>query len=86
MWTPILDTCSARRSRARKSVKQSLTGLYKEIVSLSTLRTQHCDDDQQTGISSTGEIFFSSVPDGVFNLVTSFTNLKKFGRLHCVID
>jgi len=33
-----------------------------------------------------GQKFFSKVQNGVFNLVTSFTNLKEFGRLHCVIQ
>jgi len=37
-------------------------------------------------VSSTGEIFLSSVPDGVFNLVTSFNNLKEFVKIHEVID
>jgi len=61
------------------SFKASLIGLHKEVMSLSTLRTQ-------TSTQMTGQIFFSSVPNGVFNLVTGFTNLKEFGRLHCVID
>jgi len=34
----------------------------------------------------TGQGFFSSVTDGVFNLLSSFTEIKEFGRLHCVID
>jgi len=62
--------------------KQSLIGLHKEVVRLSSMRTRSRDDDQQVVVSNTGEIFFSSVPDGVFNLVTSFSSLKEFGRLH----
>jgi len=60
------------------SAKQSLIGLHEEVMSLST-------DDQQIYVSSTAEIFFSSVPDGHFNLVTSFTDLEEFGRPHCAI-
>jgi len=26
------------------------------------------------------------VPDGIFNLLSIFTDMKEFGRLHCVID
>jgi len=50
-------------------------------MSLSTLRTPSRDDSQQIY----GQRFFSSVPNGVFNLVTSFSDLEEFGRLHCVI-
>ena len=32
-----------------------------------------------------GEVFFASVPDGVFNHVASFTKLKEFGKLHHVL-
>jgi len=42
-------------------------------MSLSTIRTPHSDDDHQIYVSSTGKIFLSSVPDGVFNRITSFT-------------
>jgi len=34
----------------------------------------------------TGQIFFSSVPDGVFNLLSSFLKLEEFGRLHQVLQ
>jgi len=68
------------------SVKQSLIGLHKVFMSLSTLRTHRCDDSQQTLSSRTGQIFFSSVPDGVFNLLSSFTNIEAFGRLHRVLQ
>ena len=61
------------------SVKQSLIGLHKEV------KTSR-NDDHQMIVCSTGQIFFSSMPDGVFNLLSSFTNLEEFGRLHCVID
>ena len=37
-------------------------------------------------VDSTGEIFFSSVPDEVFNHLSSITSLEEFGRLHCVLD
>ena len=67
------------------SVKQSLIGLHKEVMSLSTLHTPSRDDDQQIVVSSTGEIFFSSVPNGVFNLISSSTELKDFAKLHSVI-
>ena len=45
------------------SVKQSLIGLHKGVMSLSTLHTPSRDDDQQTLALSTGEIFLSSVPN-----------------------
>ena len=61
------------------SVKQSLIGLHKEVVSLSTLRTQ-------TSTPMTGQVFFSSLPNGVLNLLSSFIDLKEFVKLHCVID
>jgi len=61
------------------SVKQSLVGLHKEKMSLPTLLTQR-------STPMTGQGFFSSVTDGVFNLLSSFTEIKEFGRLHCVID
>ena len=67
------------------SVKQSLIGLHKEVMSLSTLHTPSRDDDQQIVVSSTGEISFSSVPNGVFNLISSSTELKDFAKLHSVI-
>ena len=53
---------------------------------LSTLHTPRSDDDEQIVTSSTGQIFFSSVPDEVFNHLSSFTSLEEFGRLHCVLD
>ena len=31
--------------------------------------------------TSTGQRFFCSVPNGVFNLCSSFTDVKEFGRL-----
>jgi len=48
-------------------------------MSVSTLPTQ-------TSTPMTDQIFFSSLPNGVFNLVTSFVDLKEFVKLHCVID
>jgi len=48
-------------------------------VSLSTLRTPSCDDDQKIS-------FFSSLPNGVFNLFSSFTVLEVFGQFHQVIQ
>jgi len=72
--------------RIKCSVKQSLIGLHNEVMSLSTLRTPISDDDQQIIVSITGQMFFCSVQDGIFNLVTSFTDLVEFGRLHSVID
>jgi len=54
-------------------------------MSLYTLRTRSDEDNQQILASSTGEIFFSRVPNGVFNLFTSFTSLEEFGRFHEVI-
>jgi len=50
-----------------------------------SMHTPSRDDDQQTFASSTGQIFFSSVPNGVFNLLSSFTEMKEFGRFHQVI-
>ena len=41
------------------------------------MRTRSRDDAQQIYESSTGERFFSSVPYGVFNLLSSFTNLEE---------
>ena len=61
------------------SVKQSLIGLHKEVMSLSTLSIQ-------TRTPITGQSFFSSVQNGVFNLVTSFIDLKEVVKLHEVID
>ena len=55
-------------------------------MSLYTLRTRSNDDDQQMVVSSTGEIFSSSVPNGVFNLLSSCMDLEEFRRLHCMID
>ena len=51
-----------------------------------TMCTHSRDDDQQIYVSSAVQIFFSTVPDGVFNLLSSYTNLKEFGRLYGVID
>ena len=87
-WEKIYYWCIKVESQIC-SVDQSLVGLQKEVMSISTLRTPiHSDnhDDQQIDVSSTGQIFFSSVPNGVFNIVTSCTSLEEFGRLHCVID
>jgi len=53
---------------------------------LSTLHTSSRDNYEQIVVSITGEIFFSSVQDGVFNLLSSFTDLEEFGRLHGMID
>jgi len=61
------------------SVKQSLIGLHKRVMSLSAPLTQ-------TSSPIIGQRFFSSVPDGVLNLLSSFTDLKEFRRLHCVND
>ena len=61
------------------SVKQSLIELHNGVMSLSILLTQ-------TSTPMTGQIFFSSVPDRVFNLLSRFTDLEEFGRLHCAID
>ena len=63
------------------SVKQSLIGLHKDVMSLSIMHTPSCDDDKQTLASSTSKIFFSSVPEGVFNLVISFSKLEEFVKL-----
>jgi len=64
------------------SVKQSLIGLHKELMSLSAMRTRTRDCDQQIYVSSSGQRFLYSVPNGVFHLLTSFTHLEEFGRLH----
>ena len=48
-------------------------------MSLSTLSIQ-------TSTPMAGQIFFSRVPNGVFNLLSSFTEMKEFGWLHCVTD
>jgi len=53
---------------------------------LSAMHTPSRDDDQHIYISNAGQIFFSSVPDGVFHLLSSFTHQEEFGRIHCVID
>ena len=74
------------RSGTDCHITESLIGLHKEVVSLSTIRTRSRDDDQQIAASSTGQRFFYRVPDGVFNRATSFTNIEDFGRLHGVID
>ena len=50
------------------------------------MRTHSRDGDQQISTPMTGQSFFSSVPDGVFNLITSFTDLEEFGRLNGVLD
>jgi len=54
------------------SVNQSIVGLHKDIVSLSTMRTCSSDGDEQIY----GQRFFSSDPDGVFNLLSSFMKLR----------
>jgi len=33
-----------------------------------------------------GTNFFSSVPNGIFNLASSYLDLKEFGRLHQVFQ
>ena len=64
------------------SVKQSLIGLHKEVLSLS-----HSGDDYQGIVKSNHcQRFFSSVLDGVLNLFSSFSKLEEFGRLHGVIQ
>jgi len=68
------------------SLKQSLIGLHKEVMSLSAMRTHSSDDNQQTSTPMTGQIFFPNVKNGVFNLISRFPNLKKFVKLHEVID
>jgi len=69
-----------------RQVKQSLVGLHKKVMSLSTLRTHSRDDAQQICVSRAAQIFLSSVPNGVLNLLSSFISLKEFGRLHQVIQ
>jgi len=76
-----------------KSVQsnRALIGLHKEVMSLSTIRTRSRDNDQQIYVSSTGQRLFSSVPNGVFNLLSTLQlpqnlRMEAFGRLHCVID
>ena len=54
------------------SVKQSLIGLHNGVMSLFTLLTQAITP-------MTSQRFFSSVPDGVFNLRFSFLKLEEFG-------
>jgi len=44
------------------------------------------DAVQDTGGTIRGQRFFSSVPNGVFNLLSSFTELEDFGRLHGVLQ
>jgi len=55
-------------------------------MSLYTLRMRSCDFDQQIYASSSGQRFFSSVPNGVFNLLSNSLELKEFGKLHEVIQ
>jgi hypothetical protein len=46
----------------------------------------HADDDVIESITaSAGQGFFSSVPDGVFNLFSSFTVLDDYEKLHKVL-
>ena len=47
----------------------------------STLKTNAYQNNLESG-----RIFFSSVPNGVFNLISSHTELKEFGRLHQVMQ
>jgi len=68
------------------SVKQSLIGLHNVIMSLYTLCKRSSSDDEQIQVSMSGQIFFSSVPDGVFNDISSFTDLEGFGSLHGAIQ
>ena len=63
------------------SVKQSLTGLHQEVMSLYILLMRSRDYSQKTY----GQMLFSSEPNGVLNLLSSFTSIEEFGRLHCVI-
>ena len=49
------------------------------------MHTRSRYDVQQFVASSTGQSFFSSVPYGVFNPLSSFTSLEEFGRPHCMI-
>ena len=69
------------------SQRESLIGLYKE-VSLSTMLThsQKRVTVPMNTTTSTGERFFCSAPNGVFNLCSSFTDVKEFERLHQVIQ
>ena len=53
------------------SVKQSLIELHKEVISLPTMHTRSCNNDKQASSPRDGQRFFSSLPNGVFNLVTS---------------
>ena len=55
-------------------------------MSLSTLCTHSPHKYQQIEVPRTGQRFFSSLPDVVFNFLSSFTDLEEFGRLHCVIQ
>jgi len=55
-------------------------------MSLSTLRTPSRGADRQIHALTTGQSFFSSEPDGVFNLLPSFTDMKELERLHCLFD
>jgi len=45
-----------------------------------TMRTHSRNDTKQIYVSSTGQRFFSSVPNGVFNLFLRVE--EEFGRLH----
>ena len=54
-------------------------GLHKEVMSLYIQHMLRHDDTQQMCLSSTGQRFFSSVPDGVFNNLSSFTCLEELG-------
>jgi len=42
----------------------------------SSMRTRSRDDAQQIYLCGSGERFFFSVPDGVLNLLSSFTSLE----------
>ena len=55
-------------------------------MSLSTQHTRSYDSDKQIHVSSTGQRFFYSVPNGVLILLTSFTHLEELVKLHEVID
>jgi len=65
-----------------KSVQSNRASLE---ITVSTMRTRSRNDDEQIYVSSTGQSFFSRVPNGVFNLVTSFFSMEEFGRLHWVL-
>ena len=54
-------------------------------MSQSTLYTPSNNDNLQIVASSTGQSFFYRVSNGVFNLLSSFTSMEEFGRLHFVL-